>query len=183
MKAIKKNLVAKRLITYLRELNTFSKLLELGTKSKKYCSYKALDLFSLEDRIVPAFPFSPAYPHISSIVTGNAPVSNTASFTVTFNQPVIGVDAADFEISSTGTIIGGIISSVAGSGSVYTVTVTGISGYGNLGLNMVDLPSLSAITSFSNQQTIGVGTPSGINSGGCEWRWFFRFNYRKFYLR
>jgi hypothetical protein len=61
---------------------------------------------------LPARPFSPAFPHALSITTGSGAVATSASFTVTFNQPVIGVDAADFNLIPTGSVANGTISSV-----------------------------------------------------------------------
>ena len=67
--------------------------------------------------ITPAVPFSPAFPHALSINAPGSAVTNSASFTVTFNQPVTGVDAADFNLVATGTVANGTISSVTGSGA------------------------------------------------------------------
>ena len=43
-------------------------------------------------------PFSPAFSHALSINTGGSTVTNSATFTVTFNQPVAGVDATAFTL-------------------------------------------------------------------------------------
>ncbi|MBJ7497714.1 MAG: hypothetical protein JHD20_14740, partial [Gemmataceae bacterium] len=107
-----------------------------------------LQLLQFEDRIVPAVPFSPAFPNALSITTGSGTGTSSASFTVTFNQNVIGVDATDFTLIATGSVANGTISSVSGSGATYTVNVTGITGTGTLGLNLVSLPSITALPSF-----------------------------------
>src|SRR4029079_7445342 len=63
-------------------------------------------------------------------------------FTVTFNQPVGGVDATDFQVAATGTVTTSPALAVAGGGTVYTVTVGGITGEGTLRLNLVDDDSI-----------------------------------------
>ncbi|MFN6050857.1 MAG: hypothetical protein ACK47R_08490, partial [Planctomycetia bacterium] len=104
-------------------------------------------------------PFSPAFPHALSINAPGSAVTNSASFTVTFNQPVIGVDAGDFQIVNTGSVANGIISSVTGSGTTYTVAVTGITGSGTIGLNLVDTPSISAAPpTFAAKQDFASGS-------------------------
>ncbi|MFI5380370.1 MAG: lamin tail domain-containing protein, partial [Tepidisphaerales bacterium] len=60
--------------------------------------------------------------------------ANSLQYTVAFSKSVTGVDATDFALALTGTT--GTIGTVAGSGSSYTVTITGVSGNGTLGLNV-----------------------------------------------
>ena len=119
--------------------------LDLSKKTSRKGIRRKLELLNLEERVVPAVPFSPAFPNALSITTGSGAVINSASFTVTFNQSVTGVDAADFNLIATGTVANGTISSVTGSEAIYTVNVTGITGAGTLGLNLVDLPSITAL--------------------------------------
>ena len=127
---------------------------------------RRLEFLGLEDRIVPAVPFSPAFPHALSITTPGSSVTTSASFTVTFNQPVTGVDAADFNLIATGSVANGIISSITGSGDTYTVNVTGITGSGTLGLDLVDLPSITALPSFAAQAPYATGTtPYSVTLG------------------
>ncbi|RNF75562.1 DUF4347 domain-containing protein, partial [Marinomonas rhizomae] len=60
---------------------------------------------------------------------------NAATFTAVFSEAVSGVDATDFTL--TGTATGGTISSVTQvSDSVYTVSVTGLSGDGTVGVDL-----------------------------------------------
>ena len=73
---------------------------------------------------VPAVPFSPAFPHALSITAGSGTATTSASFTVTFNQPVIGVDSTDFNLTVTGTVANGTISSATGKDDTYTLNVT-----------------------------------------------------------
>ncbi|RLS25448.1 MAG: hypothetical protein DWH70_05185 [Planctomycetota bacterium] len=119
--------------------------------------------------ITPAVPFSPAFPHALSINAPGSAVTDSASFTVTFNQPVTGVDAADFNLVATGTVANGTISSVTGSGATYTVNVTGITGSGSLGVNLVSLPTITALPSFAAQATFSTGSkPASVTLGDVD---------------
>jgi len=77
-------------------------------------------------------------PAVSSINRTGSDYTNAASvsFTVTFSDVVTGVDAADFSLVTGGDITGASITSVSGSGAVYTVTVNTGSGNGTLQLNL-----------------------------------------------
>ncbi|MBB2149931.1 MBG domain-containing protein [Pedobacter gandavensis] len=67
-------------------------------------------------------------PTVASIVrTAGAPAltkSTSVNYTVTFSEAVSGVDLGDFVITSSGTLIAPGISSVTGSGTTYTLTVS-----------------------------------------------------------
>ncbi|HSA99886.1 MAG TPA: choice-of-anchor Q domain-containing protein, partial [Anaerolineales bacterium] len=102
---------------------------------------------------VAAPQFSRTYDTVSPIVTINRAAgennpTNAASvnFTVTFSEPVSGVDVTapfdDFTLAATG-VTGAAITSVSGSGSTYTVTVNTGSGNGTLRL---DVPVGATIT-------------------------------------
>ncbi|MFN6053982.1 MAG: FG-GAP repeat domain-containing protein, partial [Planctomycetia bacterium] len=145
----------------------FSKSFSSTAKeNKKKNSSIQIQLQPLEDRLVPAVPFSPAFPHALSINAPGSAVTNSASFTVTFNQPVIGVDAADFQLVNTGTVANGTIASVTGSGTTYTVNVTGITGSGTLGVNLVGQPSITALPSFAAQTPVPTGNdPRSVTLG------------------
>ncbi|HEY1734432.1 MAG TPA: VCBS repeat-containing protein, partial [Acidimicrobiales bacterium] len=58
----------------------------------------------------------------------------SVKYEVTFSEPVTGVDATDFQVGTSGAATGSV-SSVIGSGASYVVTVVGIGGDGELGLN------------------------------------------------
>ena len=119
--------------------------------------------------ITPPVPFSPAFPHALSINAPGSAVTDSASFTVTFNQPVTGVDAADFNLIATGTVANGTISSVSGSGATYIINVTGITGSGSLGLNLVSLPTITALPSFAAQSTVSTGAkPASVTLGDVD---------------
>ncbi|WP_247883008.1 DUF4347 domain-containing protein, partial [Azospirillum brasilense] len=77
-------------------------------------------------------------PTVSSIAVSGTPASNatSVSYTVTFSEDVSGVDASDFTLATTGNASGTIGTVTQVSASVYTVTVTGITGAGTLGLNL-----------------------------------------------
>jgi hypothetical protein len=68
---------------------------------------------------------------VSALVRAGA----TLRYVVTFDGPVIGVDAGDFTLASVGTATGSV-SFVSGSGTTYQVTVGGVSGDGVLRLDL-----------------------------------------------
>jgi hypothetical protein len=71
----------------------------------------------------------------------------SASFTVTFNESVTGVDISDFSVTSSG-LTGVSIAAVSGGPKIYTVGVNTGSGSGTLRLNLLDNDSI--IDSASN---------------------------------
>jgi len=75
---------------------------------------------------------------IVSVKRAGASSTNAASisYTVTFNSSVTFVATTVFDLSTTGDITGAGITSVAGSGAVYTVTVNTGSGDGTIRLNV-----------------------------------------------
>lgn len=77
-------------------------------------------------------------PAVSSINTSNANPGNASSetFTVTFSEGVAGVDASDFTVVTGGSVADTGIVVTPVSGSVYTVTVNGVTGNGTLGLKL-----------------------------------------------
>jgi hypothetical protein len=90
------------------------------------------------------------------------------SFSVTFNEPVTGVDATDFAVTLSGLATAPTPVVVSGGPSVYTVTVNGIGGVGTVGLNVVDngtikdfagIPLVGGFAgTFAAQQTYGTGS-------------------------
>ncbi|HEX8833573.1 MAG TPA: lamin tail domain-containing protein, partial [Abditibacteriaceae bacterium] len=100
-------------------------------------------------------------PMVSTVkrATANPVLSgSTVDFTVTFSEAVTGVDAADFEVTTTG-VSGANITSVAGSGTTYTVTVGTGSGAGTIRLDVVDNDSIIDVAGNSLGGT-GVGNGS-----------------------
>ncbi|WP_410220952.1 YDG domain-containing protein [Pedobacter sp.] len=84
-------------------------------------------------------------PSVTSVVrsSGNPSVTKLSqiSFDVSFSKSVTGVDAADFTLTITGGITGAAVSSVSGSGSVYTVTVSTGTGDGTIRLDLNSSPT------------------------------------------
>ena len=124
-----------------------------------------------------------AHPFVESInrTTPLGPTTDATnvSFTVTFSEAVTGVDAADFQLVLGGTVAPGPIQVTPVSSAVYTVTVSGMTGNGTLGLNLVDngtihdlvgnpLTEQNAPVAFQAQQTFPTGAgsyPTAVASG------------------
>ena len=112
-------------------------------------------------------------PTVLSINRTNPPgpiVSNVTSvnYTVTLNEPVTGVDPTDFALAMTGGVTATTpVVVMPVNGSVYSVTINGITGTGTLGLNLVDDGSIKdaagnplqpgGVEAFQPQQTLAVG--------------------------
>lgn len=97
-------------------------------------------------------------PIATSVTRASSSPTNagSVSWSVYFSESVNGVDAGDFALAQSGGVSGASISSVTGTGNVYTVTAFTGSGSGSLGLNLVDNDSIID----------GVGNPlAGSNSG------------------
>jgi hypothetical protein len=84
-------------------------------------------------------------------------------FTVTFSEPVTGVDVSDFLPITAGTISGAAISEVIGSGNIYTITMNSGFGDGTLGLSLSDNDS---IVNPSNNPLGGAGAGNGNYQAG-----------------
>ena len=78
-------------------------------------------------------------PAVASIALADATptVPGTVHFTVTFSEPVTGVDGADFALTTTG-LTGANVTGVSGSGTTYTVAVTTGFGKGTVRLDVAD---------------------------------------------
>ncbi len=123
-------------------------------------------------RIIVLPPSSPS-PFVVSIAS-STPISNgIAVYTVTFSQSVIGVDVSDFQLVRTDTVEGGTIQFTPVSGSVYIVTVSGVTGNGTLVLNLVDDGSIhnqvgrplsrqNVSSNFYQQAIPNTGLPSAV---------------------
>jgi len=77
-----------------------------------------------------------------SVPTGPTTNATSVSYAVTFSEAVTGVDPTDFTLALTGSVAATTPAVVSGTGSVYTVTVSGITGIGTPGLNLVDNNSI-----------------------------------------
>ena len=89
-------------------------------------------------------PPLPRGPFVQSILRAAASPTraNSLGYTVQFSEPVTGVDASDFVLTTTGALSGAAITGVSGSGSSYTVNVASGSGSGTLRLDLVDNDSI-----------------------------------------
>jgi CSLREA domain-containing protein len=79
-------------------------------------------------------------------------------FTVTFSEAVTGVDAADFNMTSTGTISAPSVSGVSGGPKTYTIAVNSGTGSGTIRLNVVDDDS---IVDAADNRLGGTGVGNG----------------------
>lgn len=87
-------------------------------------------------------------------------------FTVTFSEPVTGVDASDFALTSSG-LIGISVTGVSGGGTTYTVMVGTGSGAGTLRLDVSDNDS---ILDTAHNRLGGPGAGNGSFTAGQEYR-------------
>lgn len=98
---------------------------------------------------------SPAGVCVSGVtvtITASSPNPSTPGASVTwavsFSQPVTGVTASNFALVPGGGVAGSSITSVTGTGAAWTVTANTGSGFGTLGLNMVNATGIApAVTS------------------------------------
>ena len=109
-------------------------------------------------------------PFVESI-NRTAPVGPTTSaanvtYTVTFNEPVTGVDTGDFSLAFSGSVGATVAQVTPVSGAVYTVKVSGITGTGSLGLNLVDNNSIRDLAGDGLVQPNAPASFLGCNSFG-----------------
>ena len=90
-------------------------------------------------------------PSVSSVTRANASPTNATSvdFTVTFNEPVTGVDPTDFVTSTSGGLTGESITGVTGTGAVYTVSVNTGTGDGTIRLDVVNDNTIKDVMDIS----------------------------------
>lgn len=98
-------------------------------------------------------------PEVDSIVRADAnpTIANSVNYTVTFNEPVTGVTVDDFALVENG-VTGAAVTNVAGSGTIYTVTVSSVSGDGTLRMDLIDDDT---ILDLASQPLGGVGAGNG----------------------
>jgi hypothetical protein len=104
---------------------------------------------------------SPTAPAQISLAPGTVSPTNagTVTFTLTFNEAVVGVTAGAFSVG--GTCSGGSIGTLAGSGSgPYTVGVTGTAG--SAGCTISTLMDKSGITDVAGN-ALGAGTLASVD--------------------
>lgn len=105
-------------------------------------------------------------PTVSSINRAEANPTNagSVSWTVTFSEPVTGVDTSDFALARQ-FVTGGSVTAVVGSNTTWTVTSSTGTGDGTLGLNLVDNDSI--VDGVGNKLG-GAGNGNG-NKTGAEY--------------
>jgi uncharacterized repeat protein (TIGR02059 family) len=118
----------------------------------------ALDNIDLEPS-----PLQEAMPPrvISIIRSGGNPAltnANTLTYTVTFDEPVTGVSADDFTLSTTGSAAGVISGIYTNDNTSYTVTISNVSGAGDIRL---DLNATGTGIQDVNNNAIAGGYTSG----------------------
>ncbi|MDU9393786.1 DUF4347 domain-containing protein [Pseudomonas sp. zfem002] len=93
-------------------------------------------------------------PSVTGIVNVDALLSNRTSlgYTVTFDEDVTGLDAADFNLTTTGNASGTITGITRIDGRTYTIQVGNVSGDGTLGL---DLRSDATVYDKANNRVTG----------------------------
>ena len=85
---------------------------------------------------------------VSSVRANPNPTTlGTVDFTVTFSEPVTGVDEGDFSLTTSG-ILGAAVSGISGSGSTYTVSVNTGNGSGTLHLNVDSNGTITNASSY-----------------------------------
>ncbi|WP_295808187.1 cadherin-like beta sandwich domain-containing protein [uncultured Nitratireductor sp.] len=81
---------------------------------------------------------------LSSAVSGSPlPDATTADFSVTFAEPVTGVDASDFALTTSGAVSGTISGVATADNITYVVSITGVSGVGSLRVDVLTDGSIS----------------------------------------
>lgn len=134
------------------------------SKLARFSHRRDLIVEPLESRITPG---SVSFPNVISI-DRQAPAGpetgvSSVVFRVTFDQIVLNVDEADFDVVTTGNAKADAAVTVASvSGSIYDVTVSGVQGNGDLQLNLVDNGS---IFNSSEGQLGGAGPSNGSFTG------------------
>jgi hypothetical protein len=115
----------------------------------------ASSFFTVDTSFVDTTP-----PTVSSLVRagGNPTTASTVDYTVTFSEPVTGVDSSDFSLSNTGSITGESIANVSGSGDTYTVTANTGTGTGTLGLG---IPLTATINDLAGNPLTGLPYTNG----------------------
>jgi hypothetical protein len=108
---------------------------------------------------------APIVPSVASVLRAdpNPTAGDLVSFSVTFSEPVSGVDASDFSIATTGNLSGALVANLTGSGNTYTILAATGSGDGGLRLDVLDDDS---ITNATGVPLGGTGPGNGAFTGG-----------------
>ena len=106
--------------------------------------------------------------HVQSILRTDDNHTNAATvdFTVTFSEPVTGVDESDFLLTPGGNVSGAFITDVNGVDAAYTVTVNTGTGNGSIRLDLIDDDSI--VDELGNPLG-GSGSGNGDYTSGEEY--------------
>ena len=100
---------------------------------------------------------------LSSALADPNPTSlSSVHFTVTFSEPVTGVDSADFNLVPSG-VSAAALSGVSGSGAVYTVTVNTGSGNGSIRLDVLNNGTILDLAGNPLSASYGSGPSYTVN--------------------
>ena len=101
------------------------------------------------------------FPAVVSITRTSAVSTNAVrvKFTVTFSEPMTGVDPTDFQLYAGGTLTGAAVSGVTGGGSTWLVTAATGTGSGTLRLDVLDNDSIL------DASLTPLGGPGAANGG------------------
>ena len=107
-------------------------------------------------------------PSVTGIVRmdANPTAATQVRFLVNFSEPVNGVDAGDFAVTTTGNITGVTLTEITGLDSSYTVTVNTGTGDGTLRLDLLDNDS---IIDQGNMPLGGIGAGNGSFTTGEDY--------------
>lgn len=106
-------------------------------------------------------------PTVVSINRADPNPTNLAAvdYTVTFSEPVTGVDTGDFSLATTGDVTGAAVSAVSADVLSATRTVTVNTGTGTLGTLRLDLVDNDSIEDGAGNDLGGTGTGNGNFTG------------------
>jgi LPXTG-site transpeptidase (sortase) family protein len=115
-------------------------------------------------------------PTITAITALDTNPTNAASvrYSVTFSEDVMGVDTADFEVITSGTLSGVSISGITGSDDTYTLTVNTGSGSGTLYIHPNLPASISDLNMVDFTGTSVAGDEYTIDNLGPQVNWITR---------
>lgn len=115
-----------------------------------------------------AYTIDKTAPLVTSILRADASPTNAAAvrYTLTFSEPVSGVDAADFSVVPSDSLTGAAIQSVSGSAAGYSVIVSSGNGVGRLRLDLADNDS---ILDTAGRPLGGPGAGNGTFMAGQEY--------------
>lgn len=145
---------------YTVTVNTGSGSGTLGLQIPASATITTLSGTGLSAAVVgPAYTIDRIKPAATIALAGSSPTNAaTVAFTVAFSEPVSNVSADDFAVNPGAGITGASVASVAGSGTIYTVTVNTGSGDGLLGLNLK--PGTDIADTAGNASPVAVSGPS-----------------------